>query len=120
MWPLPEPGIYLSLSLIVALFFIGSLTSTLVERKLGKDPSEVVIDEVVGFLITMCGFCWSPRRLIVGFFVFRFFDIAKPFPARRIERLPGGWGIMTDDVIAGIYSNMTLRIILLILQYIRG
>ena len=98
-------------SSIAVLFVVGALTATRVERRLGKDPSPVVIDEVVGFLICMFGFCWSPRGLIAGFFVFRFYDIAKPFPARRSEKLPGGWGIMTDDVIAGIYSNITLLII---------
>ena len=73
------------------------------------DPGPVVIDEVAGQMLTFlfrpaAGWIW----LAGGFLLFRFFDVLKPFPARRSERLPGGWGIMTDDVAASAYSAVAL------------
>lgn len=95
------------------LFVVGVWSAGKAERIFGRvDPGQVVIDEVVGQIIT---FVATPRVgwiwLIVGFILFRFFDIVKPFPARRAERLPGGWGIMLDDVVAGLYS-LTVLVIL--------
>jgi phosphatidylglycerophosphatase A len=70
-----------------------------------KDPGQVVVDEVVGQMIT---FLTHPRPgwkgLAAGFVLFRVFDVIKPFPARRLEHLPGGWGIMLDDAAAGFWS----------------
>ena len=80
-----------------------------------KDDQRIVIDEIVGFLITML---WVPKTLpfiIMGFFLFRFFDILKPFPIRRMERkLKGGFGVVLDDVAAGVYANIVLQFIYLI------
>lgn len=76
-----------------------------------KDPPSVVIDEVVGMWITLAGTENHGPMLLVAFLFFRFFDVLKPFPIRKAESLPGGWGIVLDDVIAGIYANMTLRIL---------
>ena len=76
------------------------------------DPQEVVIDEVMGMAVTLAFLPLSLKTIGSGFLLFRIFDIAKPFPARRSEKLPGGWGIVMDDVIAGIYANVGLRIIL--------
>ena len=95
------------------LFFIGVWSGGKAEKAFGRvDPSQVVIDEVVGQIIT---FVATPRiswiGLIAGFIVFRVFDIIKPFPAGRAERLPGGWGIMMDDVIAGLYSLIVLVVL---------
>ena len=77
-----------------------------------KDDQRIVIDEIVGFLITML---WVPKTLpviIMGFFLFRFFDILKPFPIRRMERkLKGGFGVVLDDVAAGVYANIILHLI---------
>lgn len=73
------------------------------------DPGQVVIDEVVGQMITL--FLWPGATwwwLLAGFLLFRFFDVVKPFPARRLEHAPGGWGIMLDDVAAGTYGALTL------------
>lgn len=80
------------------------------EQALGMvDPGPVVIDEVAGQLIT---FLFDPaggwRSLLGAFLLFRFFDVLKPFPARRLERLPGGWGIMSDDIVAGLYAGLAL------------
>lgn len=82
---------------------VGVWAASVVARELGKkDPQVVVIDEVAGMLVTMTpvpGVSWP--ALAVGFVVFRVLDIAKPWPIRRIEGLPGGWGIVLDDVAAG-------------------
>ena len=77
-----------------------------------KDPRIIVIDEIVGFLVA--NFFAPPRllALIWAFLLFRFFDITKPFPADKLERLPGGSGIVLDDVMAGLYTLLSLRLLL--------
>lgn len=93
--------------LIVCLFSIGTWAASRATKITGEsDPRTVVIDEVVGQLVT---FLFVPAMIgwvfiVVGFLAFRFFDIWKPFPARQLERLPSGLGVMADDVMAGIYS----------------
>ncbi len=81
-----------------------------------EDPQWVVIDEVSGQLITYYFFFWvlplNWKSWLLGFILFRIFDIWKPFPARQLERLPGGWGIMADDWMAGIYAAIVLRVAL--------
>ncbi|MCY3985486.1 MAG: phosphatidylglycerophosphatase A [Candidatus Dadabacteria bacterium] len=76
-----------------------------------KDPPEVVIDEVCGFFVCMLFVTPDSLNLALGFFIFRFFDIAKPFPIRRAEGLPGGYGIVMDDVLAGVYANLCLQVL---------
>jgi len=76
------------------------------------DPQEVVIDEVMGMAVTLAFVPLNFKTIGLGFLLFRIFDVAKPFPVRRFEKLPGGWGIVMDDVMAGIYANVGLRIIL--------
>jgi phosphatidylglycerophosphatase A len=77
-----------------------------------KDDQRIVIDEIIGFLITTL---WVPKTIrfvIIGFFLFRFFDILKPFPIRRLEKVfKGGFGVVLDDVVAGVYANIVLRLI---------
>jgi phosphatidylglycerophosphatase A len=80
------------------------------------DPSFVVIDEVAGQLITFFLIPLSWVYLPIGFLLFRAFDILKPFPARRAEELPGGWGIMVDDIIAGIYANLFLQLTVFVVE----
>jgi phosphatidylglycerophosphatase A len=81
-----------------------------------KDPQWVVIDEVSGQLLTYYLFFWvlplNWKSWLLGFILFRLFDIWKPFPARQLEHLPGGWGIMADDWMAGIYAAIVLRVAL--------
>jgi phosphatidylglycerophosphatase A len=95
------------------LFVLGVWSAGKAEKVFARvDPGQVVIDEVVGQIITFIatpGVTW--RGLIAGFILFRVFDIIKPFPARRAERFPGGWGIMLDDVVAGLYSLLALVIL---------
>ena len=75
------------------------------------DAKEIVIDEVVGYLVTMILIAPNTLNIVLGFFLFRFFDIVKPFPVRRFERLRGGYGVVMDDVAAGIMACLTLHII---------
>jgi phosphatidylglycerophosphatase A len=75
------------------------------------DPQEVVIDEAMGMAVTLAFVPLNLKTIGLGFLLFRIFDVTKPFPVRRSEKLPGGWGIVMDDVIAGIYANVSLRII---------
>ena len=105
-----EPEIIIPLSLIT--FSLGVYFSNRYSTAKDPDPSFVVIDEVVGMWIALFLLPFTPLALFLSFVVFRLLDILKPFPARRLEQLPGGWGIMTDDVVAGIYANVIVRIIL--------
>jgi len=75
-----------------------------------KDSGLIVIDEMAGFLVTMFLIPWGWKNMVIGFFLFRLMDIAKPFPIRRLESTwPGGWGVVGDDVLAGVYANVILR-----------
>ena len=97
--------------LLAAVLVVGVWSATLVEQDWGsRDPGTIVIDEVAGVLIALF---WIPLNwvgFLVGFVAFRVFDIAKPFPVRAAERLPAGWGVMADDVVAGLYACVTVRI----------
>ncbi len=78
-----------------------------------KDPGCIVIDEIAGFTVTMIGVGFSMTSVILAFLIFRFFDILKPFPVKFLEeKLPGGAGVVLDDVAAGIMANIVLRIVL--------
>ena len=96
----------------VLLVLTGAAAARRAEVFFGRvDPSQVVIDEVVGQMIALVG--WpvaSWKTYVAGFLLFRFFDIVKPFPARPCERIGGGWGIMLDDVVAGVYSLLVLLV----------
>jgi phosphatidylglycerophosphatase A len=76
-----------------------------------KDPQVIVIDEIVGFLIANFLNQVKPAPLILAFILFRFFDIIKVFPAAKAEKLPGGYGIVVDDVVAGAYAFIILRVL---------
>ena len=97
---------------VIIGFFIGTYTSNRMEKQLGEDPPPVVIDEIVGMWISLL---FLPKGLFVvftAFIFFRIFDIVKPQPARYMEKLKHGWGIMLDDVVAGIYANLTTQLII--------
>jgi phosphatidylglycerophosphatase A len=82
-----------------------------------KDPGQVVIDEVLGQMLTFAVWPEAPWKwLLAGFILFRVFDILKPFPIRRAERVSGGWGIMLDDVIAGVFSMVILTLLGLVFR----
>lgn len=95
----------------VAITLVGIHPATVVERESGKtDPGFVVIDEVAGQMISLIAVPIHWKYLLASFILFRGFDITKPFPLRRLERLPAGTGIMMDDVGAGIYALVLLQI----------
>ena len=103
---------------MVVLFFVGVAASTRVARGVGiEDPGIVVVDEVVGMWTTLLFLPLTPTTAVAGFLLFRILDVFKPYPARQFESLPGGWGIMSDDVMAGIYANLLLRIALLVVPF---
>jgi phosphatidylglycerophosphatase A len=108
---LPESNLVRGIA-VLAVFVLGSWSGTVAERYFGRtDPGQVVIDEVLGMMMTLF---WNPvgwRGLVVGFLLFRIADIIKPFPANRLERLPGGLGIMADDAMAAVYANLALQIL---------
>ncbi|HEY2360990.1 MAG TPA: phosphatidylglycerophosphatase A [Candidatus Angelobacter sp.] len=99
----------IAISVLVTL--IGIPPSTVVARESGiKDPGFVVIDEVAGQMIALIAVPVNWKYMLAGFILFRSFDIVKPFPLRRLEALPGGTGIMMDDVGAGLYALALLQI----------
>jgi len=98
------------LGAIIVLFAIGIWSGTVAEHHLGGvDPAPVVLDEVVGMLVTLALLPVSVTGAIVGFFVFRVLDVVKPWPSARFERLPGGLGVMADDGMAALYGNLVMR-----------
>lgn len=107
---------FIWLTISIMMFFLGIWVSGEVEKNEGKDPQIVVIDEFVGQWIALL---FLPRILwifISGFVIFRILDIIKPFPAADFEDIEGGSGIMLDDVIAGIYTNIALHLIMLFIS----
>lgn len=99
--------------LILVLFAAGVWAGTTAERYFGGiDPGPIVIDEVVGMLITLAFVPVGLSGAAAGFVLFRIFDVIKPFPAGRLERLHGGLGVMADDAMAAIYANAALRVLL--------
>lgn len=104
-------GVCIGVFVLIAIWSSG-----LTQRILGRhDPSEVVIDEAAGLLLTFFLVPLSWGGLILGFILFRLFDIFKPFPIKRLEKISGGKGIVLDDLLAGLYANLALRVILFLI-----
>jgi phosphatidylglycerophosphatase A len=103
----PPPLVSITVTAILTL--AGIWSSGIVEKIWGKDPSKVVIDEVAGMCISLLFLPVQVKYVIAALILFRFFDILKPMLIKKVELLPGGWGIMMDDVLAGIYSNALLN-----------
>ncbi len=82
--------------------------STAMEKRYGKDPHCVVIDEVVGIQVVLVGAAPTLAGVAAAFLLFRVFDVWKPFPIHRLQSLPGGWGIVADDALAGLYTRAVL------------
>lgn len=115
LWYFIKPAyssIWLELLILLSLFFIGVLSSQVVEKVWGKDSNRVVIDEVQGMMTALFLVPVSLPYFLTALFLFRFFDIAKPLYIRRMEVFPGGWGVMLDDLLAGIYSCVILQILI--------
>ena len=108
-WLLPASPIVQGL-VIAALFGIGSWSGSVAEHHFGRtDPGQVIIDEVMGMLITLFLNPVGWLGAAGAFLLFRLFDVVKPYPANRLERMPGGVGVMADDGMAAIYANLVLR-----------
>jgi phosphatidylglycerophosphatase A len=113
-WLLPASAAAQAMA-IVALFVVGSWSGGVAEHHFGgTDPSHVVIDEVMGMLITLFLNPVGGWGAVGAFVLFRVADVVKPFPSNRLERLPGGVGVMADDAMAAVYANLALRVALLL------
>jgi len=100
------------LTVVTILFVVGVICGGAAEKILDRvDPPPVVIDEIVGQLLALTAAPFHPVVILLSFVLFRFFDILKPFPANWIDRhLCGGWGIMLDDIVAGLYALLVLQL----------
>lgn len=114
VWWLPSP--VFEAGLIAVLFAAGVWAGTTAEQYFGGiDPGPVVIDEVVGMLMTLAFIPVGWSAALAGFVLFRVFDVIKPYPADRLERLHGGLGVMADDAMAAVYANLSLRLVMWLL-----
>jgi phosphatidylglycerophosphatase A len=115
-WLLPH-SFTIQLAAIVLVFAVGSWSGNVAERHFkASDPAPVVIDEVMGMWITLLLNPVGWQGAVIAFLLFRLFDVIKPYPANRLERLPGGLGVMADDGMAAIYSNIVLRAVILVVE----
>jgi phosphatidylglycerophosphatase A len=115
LWAVLPSTLASQLIAVVLVFSAGTWASGVTERHVrSTDPGIVVIDEVLGMLVTLLSNPVGWTGAALGFFLFRAFDVVKPYPANQFERLHGGVGIMADDAMAGVYANMALRLALLL------
>ena len=101
-WPL---HLFAVMALLAFSIYVAQQAENIYKK---KDDQRIVIDEIIGFQITMLPVDINVLSLCAGFVLFRIFDIWKPFPVRNMQGFPGGWGIVADDVAAGIYAGMVL------------
>ena len=107
------PAVLCTLLFISFAVYIADAAEKLLKR---SDPGCIVIDEIAGMMVTFTGLPFDPTTIVFGFILFRILDILKPFPIRKLDRrIPGGLGVVADDVAAGIIANLLLRIIIQIL-----
>jgi len=107
---LTKPSDLNILLIFLPLFFLGIITAHKTEKHLGKDSGHIVIDELCGYMISVLFVPKSFGYLLAAFVIFRVFDILKPPPIRKVDEVvPGGAGIMLDDVLAGVYANICLQ-----------
>jgi len=113
VWYFSQAGGYptvITYAIAALIVIVGVWSSGIVEKYWGKDSHYVVIDEIAGMSISLFFLPVTLPVVLAAFILFRFFDIVKPLYIRRTEQLPGGWGVMMDDVAAGIYSNILVQI----------
>jgi phosphatidylglycerophosphatase A len=115
LWFLLPPSGAVQAGVIATILVVGSWAAHVAERHFERtDPAPVVIDEVMGMLVTLLFVPAGWMGAIAGFLLFRLFDILKPYPANQLERLPGGIGVMADDFMAALYANLALRLVFLL------
>jgi phosphatidylglycerophosphatase A len=113
--PLPWP---MRLLIVIALSALSIYVSGRAEKIYQKkDDQRIVIDEIIGLQITMLPVAINVLNLFAGFVLFRIFDILKPFPIGNLQRLPGGWGVVIDDVAAGIYAGLVLWLLVYLFKF---
>jgi len=113
--PLAHAPLAAQLAATALVFTVGVWAATATARRTGlKDPGLVVVDEIAGMWVTLLLMPFTLEVAVVAFFAFRVMDIVKPYPARDLEQLPEGWGIMADDVMAGVYANLLVRVVALV------
>ena len=110
IWLLPAMSLSTLIVTCFIFFAIGVWAATICEKDWGHDAHRIVWDEVVGMMISIAALPKQWAIYIAAFCLFRFFDIVKPFPANVSQRLPKGWGVMVDDIIAALYTNVVLQI----------
>jgi phosphatidylglycerophosphatase A len=111
LWVIPFSTAGLAL-FFVAVTAVGTWAAHRAEPLIGgKDPGAIVIDEVAGMALSVLGLPLTPMVIVAGFVLFRVFDVVKPPPARGSQRLPGGVGVMIDDLIAGLYALVILTVL---------
>lgn len=111
---------WILLPAIVVTFALGVKASAEMEKRYGHDPGEVTIDEIVGMWVAMLFLPKDFLAMGIAFFLFRIFDIIKPYPARKFDNVHGGVGIMMDDIIAGLYTVASIHLIVLLLHFFTG
>lgn len=112
-WHGVSDTIYAPVLTTILITAIGVWSAGKVEAAWGKDSYRVVIDEVAGMCLTLLFIPLQWKYVAIGLVLFRFFDIAKPLGIRKMEALPGGWGVMLDDILAGVYANLVLQLIVM-------
>ena len=103
---------------ITCVIAAGIWSSNVLEKYWGKDSNKIVVDEFVGMQISLLFISPNILNIIIAFVLFRVFDIYKPLLIKKTEQLPKGWGVMCDDILAGIYTNIILQIIFYIKLYV--
>lgn len=96
---------------IVLGTLLGAILTTEAEKTLGHDPGCIVLDEVIGFFFSVIWLPFGWHTAVLGFIFFRIFDIWKPEPVNMLQKLPAGWGVMIDDLMAAVYANIAIRIV---------
>jgi len=107
----PVAGAYFLFFFVLLAVWVSARSAGALDK---EDPAEVVIDEAAGLLLTLFLLPATAFNLCLGFVLFRLFDILKPYPIRRLERMGGGAGIVLDDLLAGVYANVCIRIVTLV------
>ena len=106
-----RPSISLQVAILLIMIPLATISSHVAERLLNeKDSSHIIIDEFCGYFLSVLFVPYSAGYALAAFFLFRFFDILKPFPVGRMEKLKGGIGIVADDIMAAIYANAIIQI----------
>jgi len=115
--PAGYTGSYWQVTVTLLIILIGTWSASQVEKDWGKDSSKVVMDEVAGMAITLLYAPHTLMYLFIGLVLFRLFDIVKPLGIRRLEKLPGGVGVMADDILSGVYAFIVMRIVIICQAY---